>query len=164
MKTVLLLLSVIVALSSLACQGPQAQSDATISIDVAHPGPAFSPTMYGVFFEDINHAADGGLYAELIQNRDFEYNRVPEDMRWKDDSTIVNQHGWIERYRKPDELFAWSLVQEGGASARISLERSNPVNAANSQSLRLDVRSLGTGRAGVANGGYWGVPVRKGVQ
>jgi alpha-L-arabinofuranosidase len=120
--------------------------------------------MYGVFFEDINHAADGGLYAELIQNRDFEYNRVPEDMRWKDDSTIVNQQGWIERYRKPDELFAWSLVQEGGASARISLERSNPVNAANSQSLRLDVRSLGTGRAGVANGGYWGVPVRKGVQ
>ncbi len=50
--------------------------------------------MYGIFFEDINHAADGGLYAELLQNRDFEYNRSPEGMTSMDDSTIVNPKGW----------------------------------------------------------------------
>ena len=36
-------------------------------------GAEIQPTMYGLFFEDINYSADGGLYAELIQNRDFEY-------------------------------------------------------------------------------------------
>jgi len=35
---------------------------------------AISPELFGIFFEDINYAADGGLYAELIQNRDFEYS------------------------------------------------------------------------------------------
>ena len=36
-------------------------------------GAAVQPTMYGIFFEDINFGADGGLYAELIENRSFEY-------------------------------------------------------------------------------------------
>ena len=32
--------------------------------------------LYGIFFEDLNHAADGGLYAELIQNRSFEFDKI----------------------------------------------------------------------------------------
>src|SRR3954452_24259336 len=47
-----------------------------VGVDLAGSGPAISDTMYGVFFEDINRAADGGLYAELVQNRSFEYDRV----------------------------------------------------------------------------------------
>lgn len=43
-----------------------------IDIDAAQRGPMVSPTHYGIFYEDINHAADGGLYAELIRNRSFE--------------------------------------------------------------------------------------------
>ena len=42
-------------------------------------GPAISDSMYGVFFEDINYAADGGLYAELVRNRSFEF--LPVDNR-----------------------------------------------------------------------------------
>lgn len=45
-----------------------------ITIDVNDHGCNISPTHYGIFFEDINHAADGGLYAELIRNRSFEEN------------------------------------------------------------------------------------------
>lgn len=52
----------------------------TITIDASKPGSAISKNLYGIFFEDINHAGDGGLYAELIQNRSFEANRLPEDM------------------------------------------------------------------------------------
>ncbi len=156
--------AMLLLLIGLSCHGPETRSDATISIDLTHPGLGFSPTMYGIFFEDINHAGDGGLYAELIQNRDFEYNRVPEDMHWKDDSTIVNPNGWTERYHRPDDLHAWSLIQGGEASARCSLEKANPMNAANPQSLRLEVLSLGEGRAAVANGGYWGIPARKGAR
>ncbi|MCM1021123.1 MAG: carbohydrate binding domain-containing protein [Muribaculum sp.] len=43
------------------------------TIDVAHPQATINPDMYGIFFEDINFAADGGLYAELIKNRSFEF-------------------------------------------------------------------------------------------
>lgn len=42
-------------------------------IKAGSPGAVIQPTMYGIFFEDINFAADGGLYAELIQNRSFEF-------------------------------------------------------------------------------------------
>ncbi len=45
-----------------------------ISVDVAHPGAAISPSMFGIFFEDINFGADGGLYPELVKNRSFEFS------------------------------------------------------------------------------------------
>ena len=47
-----------------------------MDIDLRKQGPAIQATQYGIFFEDINFAADGGLYAELVKNRSFEY---PDD-------------------------------------------------------------------------------------
>ena len=141
----------------------QTSRRARIGIDAARPGTALSPSMYGIFFEDINHAADGGLYAELIRNRDFEYNRAPEDMRWIDDSTIINPKGWKGAYRRPAELQFWSLIQDGGASARMQLDTANPINASNSQSMKFEVLKAEPGRAGVANEGYWGIPLAKGA-
>ena len=61
-------------------------------------GAEIQPTMYGLFFEDINYAADGGLYAELVQNRDFEYSQADVkggNKAWKAD-------------------FAWTLEGDGG--------------------------------------------------
>lgn len=49
-------------------------ADYTVTVDTGARGPAVDDTMYGVFFEDINRAADGGLYAELVRNRSFEYS------------------------------------------------------------------------------------------
>ena len=49
------------------------QNPVVIAVDAAHPGPAISKTMFGIFFEDINFAADGGLYPELVKNRSFEF-------------------------------------------------------------------------------------------
>ncbi len=146
-----------------SCGPTMKPPDAAITIDLAHPGLPLSPDMYGIFFEDINHAADGGLYAELIQNRDFEYNRPPEDMRWIDDSTVINPRGWKERYRRPDDLHAWSLVLEGKVAASMHLDTRQPSNAVNPQSMRFEVTRLERGRAGVANEGYWGIPVKKGA-
>ncbi len=51
----------------------KAQETTKIDIDVSRPGSEIQPTMYGIFFEDINFAADGGLYAELVKNRSFEF-------------------------------------------------------------------------------------------
>src|SRR5438046_2835791 len=44
----------------------------TLTVDVDKPGIKVSPTLYGIFFEEINRAGDGGIYAEMIQNRSFE--------------------------------------------------------------------------------------------
>src|SRR5277367_5464332 len=45
-----------------------------ISVDATHPGAASSPSEFGIFFEDINFGADGGLYPELVKNRSFEFS------------------------------------------------------------------------------------------
>jgi alpha-L-arabinofuranosidase len=56
------------------CLSTQGQQDvAVISVDASHPGAALSPSMFGIFFEDINFGADGGLYPELVKNRSFEF-------------------------------------------------------------------------------------------
>ena len=52
-----------------------------IIINVDHPSAAIQPTMWGIFFEDINFAADGGIYAELVKNRSFEFTQPM--MGWK---------------------------------------------------------------------------------
>ncbi len=52
-----------------------ANSQITFEVDVQNSGAEISPDMYGVFFEDINFGADGGLYAELVKNRSFEFDQ-----------------------------------------------------------------------------------------
>lgn len=50
-----------------------AQAQCMMTVDVSRPTAKIQPTMYGIFFEDINFGADGGLYAELVKNRSFEF-------------------------------------------------------------------------------------------
>jgi alpha-N-arabinofuranosidase len=106
----------------------------TITIDTTTPAGKVSPLFYGLMTEEINHAYDGGLYAELIQNRAF-----------LDDATSPTH---------------WSVVEGGGAAATIALDPSQPLNAVIQTSLRLDVKQASEGHAaGVANEGFWGIPV-----
>lgn len=69
-STRILTLTAAFALSFAALAGP-------VDIDLAKKGAPIQPTMYGIFFEDINYAADGGLYAELVKNRSFEFPQDP---------------------------------------------------------------------------------------
>ncbi|WP_333819506.1 alpha-L-arabinofuranosidase C-terminal domain-containing protein [Ohtaekwangia sp.] len=55
-----------------------------LTVNAEKPGAAIQPTMWGIFFEDINFAADGGIYAELVKNRSFEFTQPL--MGWKDES------------------------------------------------------------------------------
>ena len=61
-----------ILLSAVFASALAANAQVTINVDASNPGIKVSPNLYGIFFEDINHAADGGLYAELISNRSFE--------------------------------------------------------------------------------------------
>ncbi|HEY2588353.1 MAG TPA: alpha-L-arabinofuranosidase C-terminal domain-containing protein [Tepidisphaeraceae bacterium] len=103
----------------------------TLDVDVNKPGPAIPPRFYGLMTEEINHAYDGGLFAELIQNRTFQ-----------DPGS-----------REPEKPIHWFPVGAG----QIALDRIDPVNAALPVSLRLDLTG---GVGGVANDGFWGIPVR----
>ncbi len=78
-----------IALSTLLLSALGASAQVTIDVDAAQKGKAVSPMLYGIFYEDINHAADGGLYAELIRNRSFEDNdEQPEHWKAKGNATL----------------------------------------------------------------------------
>jgi alpha-L-arabinofuranosidase len=137
--------------------------DALITIDANSQSAAMSDDMYGIFFEDINHATDGGLYAELIQNRDFESNRAPEGMNWQNDFSVVSKSGnWKERYNKPEPLSSWSIKTSGSSNATMKQTDESPLNSNNPMSLELNVQSLKSGKVSILNSGFWGVNVKKG--
>jgi alpha-L-arabinofuranosidase len=112
----------------------QAAEPIHVTVHADRPGPKVSPTLYGIFFEEINHAGDGGLYAEMIRNRSFEDSRKPD---------------------------CWSLVTSGTAKGEVDNEGHWPTSPKNPQSLKLTVAPGGQGRVGVANQGYWGIAVKK---
>ena len=130
-----------------------------ITLDLNASRTPVSPDLYGVFFEEINHAGEGGLYAEMVQNRDFEATRRPAGTKWAG-NLLLTERGWYERKWFGNALHGWSLVNEGGGRGSIHLDASHPLNAANPQAMRLEAASLGT-RLGVANDGYWGMCVRQ---
>lgn len=65
--------------------GAMSQKVASVDVDVDHPKAKIQPTMWGLFFEDINFAADGGLYAEMVKNRSFEF--ATQRMGWTVEQT-----------------------------------------------------------------------------
>lgn len=108
-----------------------------------------SPDLFGLFFEDINYAADGGLYAEQVQNRSFEYGPT-ERKEWH-------------------PLSYWEYITPGYSYGSISVETTAPVNANNPHYIVLDAEHIGkeemhTGPSGVGlkNAGFAGIVVRKG--
>lgn len=124
------------AFLAVACALMPAQSaPAHLVVDAGHPGVKISPALYGLMTEEINHSYDGGLYGELIQNRSFKDNA--------------------------QDPAHWSLVQEGSGAGEIALDTAQPVNSALSVSLKLMANAASAAqRVGVANEGYWGIPVK----
>src|SRR5450759_3428724 len=62
-----------------ASSTPTTAAPAKITVDAAHPAHAIAPTLWGIFFEDINMSTDGGIYPELVRNRSFEYSEKTEN-------------------------------------------------------------------------------------
>ncbi|MGV3617405.1 MAG: alpha-L-arabinofuranosidase C-terminal domain-containing protein [Fimbriimonas sp.] len=110
-----------------------------VTITLSGAARPISPDLFGIFFEDLNYAADGGLYAELVQNRSFEY--TSRDRReW---------HG----------LTAWTLVKEADGEGRANLRTGSGLHPNNPHYVSLFVEK---GRVGLRNEGYGGMPLRKG--
>ncbi|KQW01848.1 alpha-L-arabinofuranosidase C-terminal domain-containing protein [Streptomyces sp. Root369] len=105
-------------------------TDYAITVDPAARGAKIDDTMYGVFFEDINRAADGGLYAELVQNRSFEYSTADNSSytpltSWTvaGAGQVVNDDGRLgERNRNYLSLGAGSSVTNAGYNTGIHVD------------------------------------------
>ncbi len=134
------------AASALFAQSAGAAS-ADIRVDVDKPTVSLSPYLYGLFYEDINYGADGGLYAELVQNRSFEYH--PYEYKPHAAST-------------KDALYAWEKIERKGARADIAVVDDQPLNANNTKYLEIKIAQ--SGEAGVSNSGFWGIPIDAGAK
>src|SRR5664279_3854261 len=85
-------------------------SAVTIEVQADRPGPNINPAMWGIFFEDINFGADGGLYAEMVKNRGFEF---------------------------PEPMMGWIKICPNLAHGELSIRNDDPFNAANPHYLRI---------------------------
>ena len=92
--------------TSTAQSPPPGKPSATIRVDVADKGHEIPDSLYGLFLEDINHGVDGGLYAELVQNRSFEEGVLPTGTRLdqKDDGTTRLEPARLPTGVPPDRV------------------------------------------------------------
>ena len=90
--------------------------------------------MWGIFFEDINLGADGGLYAELVKNRGFEF---------------------------PDPLMGWSKLPSAGTGGKLEVLEENPFRPGRSARY-LRLTSTGSPGLGISNEGFRGMGIRAG--
>jgi alpha-L-arabinofuranosidase len=120
------------------CPSLTAQSGsepAHLRIDPSKIVSPVSPMLYGMMTEEINHAFDGGLYAELVQNNTF-------------------RPSWVG-------IEHWELVRNGRATAAMQLDNSSGPSLSLPHSLKLTVSAASVGsEAGISNHGYWGIALR----
>ena len=127
-----------------------------------------APDLYGLFFEDISRAGDGGLYPEMLRNRSFEDSLMPEGCVTKDGGkTFVSPTGWIEEFNNGEGMSKW--VQENrivptpvpawySDRAEMVLDADTVLNPKRKVSLRVDFGAGGS----IRNIGFGGIPQEKG--
>ncbi|MGH7939905.1 MAG: alpha-L-arabinofuranosidase C-terminal domain-containing protein, partial [Limisphaerales bacterium] len=125
----------LLALGLLAMPVLRGQSSANVSIEVNQPGAVVSSNLFGIFFEEINFAGEGGLYAEMVRNRAFSASSTPS---------------------------YWSMITQGTATGTMTVDPTQPLNTNIPNSLKLTMTS-GVGSVGAANAGYWGMNLQAGA-
>ena len=118
-----------------------------VTVQVDAPGKSISTDLIGIFLEDLSYAADGGLYAELVQNRSFEYSAADRD-------------GW-------HSLTAWDLVERDGGRGRVLVDTGQPVHPNNPHYAVLGIAAgpdAAAGAVGLRNAGYDGIVIQAGEQ
>jgi len=122
-----------------------------IVVQVDKPGARINPLLFGLMTEEINFSYDGGLYGELIQNRIFRNTRATRG------SAVEFADA------KPIEgVPQWYIVTSPDAAGAAAPDANDPINTtALTTSLKLTVSSVpASGRVGVANTGFWGIPAK----
>ncbi|RZK46510.1 MAG: alpha-L-arabinofuranosidase, partial [Hymenobacter sp.] len=124
-------------LTLLGSVAARAQAPAALTVQVNKPGAAVNQNMYGLFFEDINFAADGGLYPELVKNKSFELN---------------------------PGLIGWKAIGGGFNLDTYAVRDEQPVSPRSPHYLRVATRPGASGEAGLENEGFRGMGVKQGAE
>lgn len=146
-----------------------AQNKAIVNLDLQKREADISPTLHGIFFEEINHAGEGGLYAELIQNRGFEESRLPQGTALEDGFIIPvrEPHFMLPDNGISDWKMAWPHSEgaypgwefnrkEGLANAFLTTE--NPLTDATPHSMQINLNGVQNhGDVELLNHGFWGI-------
>ena len=141
-----------------------------VSIRTSEKRFPVAPDLYGLFFEDISRAGDGGLYPEMLRNRSFEDSLLPEGCVTKDGGrTFESPTGWIDEFNSGEGMNQWvkdnriaptpipAWYSEG---AEMTLDSVNILNSKRKVSLRVDFRAGGT----IRNVGFCGIPQEAGKE
>lgn len=125
-----------------------------LQIDASKVTGKVSPILYGLMTEEINYAYEGGLYGELIRNRSFKADAIVPRVT----PETYEPGKYLPVTFKPDtQPKFWTSV--GGAS--MVLDTNTVLNEFLNVSLKLDVSTASVSApAGMANGGYWGIPIK----
>ena len=157
----------------LGCALPSTAQTDTIRIDLQQKGAVVSPNLYGIFFEEINHAGDGGLYAELVQNRGFEEHVLPSGMTWRDGRAYAPDAMNYEHRRNRNWNIPWNIEEKQMTGWRIDgvkatvkgevIEAATPLHENTPHAMRLSISKVQKGgRAVLSNTGYWGIGLKQG--
>ncbi len=126
MKKNVILCMLVLAFASMKAQ-------VNVKVDVASRGIEISPTLYGIFYEDINYASDGGLYAELIRNRSFEFD-ADRPVHWKAEGSNINLTTEGLLNEKQGHALRLATTEKGGG---VSNEGFWGINAVSGTQYRL---------------------------
>lgn len=149
----------------MSCSLPQ-QSQEEIIINLQERGADIASSMYGVFFEEINHAGDGGLYAELVQNRSFEEKEMPAGFRAEGNKLLPKQVKYhltgevrARSYRwNTDEVPAWTLQGKDSLAAQMKVIKENPKFPSAPNNLKVTITDASQ-PIWLQNEGYWGMNI-----
>ncbi|MGQ1947538.1 alpha-L-arabinofuranosidase C-terminal domain-containing protein [Geofilum sp. OHC36d9] len=154
-------------LSLLSCQTQDV--DMTIDVDLTSKGNKVPSSLYGIFFEEINHAGDGGLYGELLMNRSFEERVLPDKNYTVDNGDllppeVINHlegHPTRGRFKWGNDPYpGWSLLKKGEAEASMELTTNSPNYLTAPTSMLVKVKNPLDG-VSLVNSGYWGIHLKK---
>lgn len=140
---------------------PEAPVLSSVTIQMEGMTVPVNKNLYGLTLEEINHAIDGGLYAELIRNRSFEEGVPPLNCPYDPARNIlITPNGWTIPFLRPDSVAGWKKI---AANTFWAPDAKDVPNEANKRSLLVSAYvSEETGRGGVIAEGYEGIPIRKG--
>jgi alpha-N-arabinofuranosidase len=115
----------------------EAQKNDAITVKAAQVKGEIQPTMWGVFFEDINFGADGGIYAELVKNRSFEFFRP---------------------------LMGWTVQRKQAREGDVLILNRREKNTANPRYIKVTATNAAKGDLGLTNEGFRGMGIKKGLR
>lgn len=147
--------------------------DASIRIDLSKRGTTVSPNLYGIFFEEISHAGDGGLYAELVQNRGFEEHVLPSSMTYDNNRAIAidspnyehrNNRKWSIPWNLEEKKYQGWAVKSNLCSVKHEVkEVSAPLHKNTPNAMQIIISNVqNNGKAQLINTGYWGMGIKQG--